>query len=68
MLIDFTNRKGQYSYIANIQVSSLTITFNNRTYEKMKHILLLLAALLLLCLAPLPYGFYQLVRFVIMVA
>lgn len=34
----------------------------------MKHILLLLAALLLLCLAPLPYGFYQLVRFVMMVA
>ena len=28
----------------------------------MKHILLVLAALLLLCLAPLPYGFYQLVR------
>lgn len=34
----------------------------------MKHILLFLAALLLLCLAPLPYGFYQLVRFVMMVA
>ena len=34
----------------------------------MKHLLLLLAALLLLCLAPLPYGFYQLVRFVMMVA
>ena len=34
----------------------------------MKHILLILAALLLLCLAPLPYGFYQLVRFVMMVA
>jgi len=29
---------------------------------------LLLAALLSLCLAPLPYGFYQLVRFVMMVA
>ena len=34
----------------------------------MKHFLLLLAALLLLCLALLPYGFYQLVRFVMMVA
>lgn len=34
----------------------------------MKHLLLLLAALLLLCLAPLPYGFYQLVMFVMMVA
>ena len=29
---------------------------------------LLLAALLLLCLAPMPYGYYQLVRFVAMVA
>lgn len=28
----------------------------------MKRLLLLLAALLLLCLAPLPYGYYQLVR------
>ena len=28
----------------------------------MKHILLVLTALLLLYLAPLPYGFYQLVR------
>ncbi len=29
---------------------------------------LILAALLLLCLAPMPYGYYQLVRFVSMVA
>ena len=27
-----------------------------------------MAALLLLCLAPMPYGFYQLVRFVAMIA
>lgn len=33
----------------------------------MKYISLCLAALLLLCLAPMPYGFYQLVRFVAMV-
>ena len=30
------------------------------------YIYLLLAALLLLCLAPMPYGYYQLVRFVSM--
>ena len=33
-----------------------------------KHIYLFLAALLLLCLAPMPYGYFQLVRFVAMVA
>lgn len=33
----------------------------------MKYINLILAALLLLCLAPMPYGYYQLVRFVAMV-
>lgn len=33
----------------------------------MKFIPLSLAALLLLCLAPMPYGYYQLVRFVSMV-
>lgn len=33
----------------------------------MKHIYLILAALMLLCLAPMPYGYYQLVRFVAMV-
>lgn len=33
----------------------------------MKYIPLSLAALLLLCLAPMPYGYYQLVRFVSMV-
>ena len=33
----------------------------------MKQIYLLLSALLLLCLAPMPYGYYQLVRFVAMV-
>ena len=34
----------------------------------MKKILLILSLLLLLCLAPMPYGYYQLVRFVAMVA
>jgi peptidoglycan/LPS O-acetylase OafA/YrhL len=34
----------------------------------MKHIYLVLAALMLLCLAPMPYGYFQLVRFVAMVA
>lgn len=33
----------------------------------MKYINLIPAALLLLCLAPMPYGYYQLVRFVAMV-
>lgn len=33
----------------------------------MKHIPLLLSVLLLLCLAPMSYGFFQLVRFVAMV-
>ena len=33
----------------------------------MKYINLILAALLLLCLAPMPYGYYQLVRYVAMV-
>ena len=33
----------------------------------MKQIYLLLAAMLLLCLAPMPYGYYSLVRFVAMV-
>lgn len=34
----------------------------------MKHLELLLAVLLLLCLLPMPYGYYELVRFVSMVA
>lgn len=34
----------------------------------MNRILLFLAALLLLCLAPMPYGYFMLVRFVMMVA
>ena len=34
----------------------------------MKYIYPFLAAFLLLCLAPMPYGYYQLVRFVSMVA
>ena len=33
----------------------------------MKYLYLILSVLLLLCLAPMPYGFYQLVRFVAMV-
>ena len=32
----------------------------------MKHFFLILAALLLFCLAPMPYGYFQLVRFVAM--
>ncbi|MBR1713202.1 MAG: hypothetical protein IJ722_07345 [Alloprevotella sp.] len=34
----------------------------------MAYLKLILAALLLLCLAPMPYGYYNLVRFVAMVA
>lgn len=33
----------------------------------MRYVYLILAALLLLCLAPMPYGYYQLVRFISMV-
>ena len=33
----------------------------------MKYVGIILAALLLLCLAPMPYGYYQLVRFISMV-
>ena len=33
----------------------------------MKYLYLIVAILLLLCLAPMPFGFYQLVRFVAMV-
>ena len=33
----------------------------------MKQVYLILAALMLLCLAPMPYGYYMLVRFVAMV-
>lgn len=33
----------------------------------MKQIEIILAVLLLLCLAPMPYGYYQMVRFVAMV-
>lgn len=38
-----------------------------REKEVMKYIQLILAVLLLLCLAPMPYGYYQLVRFISMV-
>lgn len=34
----------------------------------MKHLKLILALLFLLCLSPMPYGFYSLVRFVAMIA
>ena len=34
----------------------------------MKQVYLILATLMLLCLAPMPYGYFQLVRFVAMVA
>ena len=33
----------------------------------MKQVYLILAALMLLCLAPMPYGYYMLVRFMAMV-
>lgn len=33
----------------------------------MKQVYLILAALMLICLAPMPYGYFQLVRFVAMV-
>ena len=33
----------------------------------MKYIILILAAMLLLCLAPMPYGYYQLTRFASMI-
>ena len=33
----------------------------------MRYLSVIMAALLLLCLAPMPYGYYQLVRFVAMV-
>ena len=33
----------------------------------MKQLFIVMATLLLLCLAPMPYGYYQLVRFVAMV-
>lgn len=36
--------------------------------EKIKYFNPALAVMLLLCLAPMPYGYYQLVRFVAMVA
>ena len=35
--------------------------------QMMKQMYLFLAAMLLLCLAPMPYGYYSLVRFVAMV-
>lgn len=42
---------------------------NQEDGDNMKTILkLLLAVLLLLCLAPMPYGYYQLVRVVAMIA
>jgi len=34
----------------------------------MKYLFLILAVLMLLCLAPMPYGYYTLVRFVAMIA
>lgn len=35
--------------------------------DKMKYVYFALAVLLLLCLAPMPYGYYQLVRFIAMI-
>ena len=37
-------------------------------FSGMKHLYLILSAILLLCLLPMPYGFYTFVRFVSMVA
>lgn len=34
----------------------------------MEHLKLILALLFLLCLAPMPYGFYSMIRFVAMIA
>ena len=34
---------------------------------KIRFLYLILAALLMLCLAPMPYGYYQLVRFISMI-
>ena len=36
--------------------------------SKMNHFYPILSVLLLLCLAPMPYGYYMLVRFISMVA
>ena len=33
-----------------------------------KGLLIIMAVLLLVCLAPMPYGYYQLVRFIAMVS
>ena len=42
---------------------------NNKAVKQvMKQVYLILAALMLLCLAPMPYGYYMLVRFMAMVA
>lgn len=38
------------------------------TIEMKKGLLIIMAVLLLVCLAPMPYGYYQLVRFIAMVA
>ena len=38
------------------------------TFQTMKQVYLFLAALMLLCLAPMPYGYFQLVRFLSTIA
>lgn len=38
------------------------------TIEMKKSLLIIMAVLLLVCLAPMPYGYYQLVRFIAMVS
>lgn len=38
------------------------------TIEMKKGLLIIMAVLLLVCLAPMPYGYYQLVRFIAMVS
>ena len=43
-------------------------SLNERNMNYMSYLKLLLAALLLLCLAPMPYSYYQLVRIVAMIA
>lgn len=42
------------------------VIFFSKT-KNMNYVSLMLAAILLLCLAPMSYGYYQLVRFVVMV-
>lgn len=46
----------------------VTRKLNNCMVNNMKYIKLILSTIFLLCLAPMPYGFYSLIRFVAMIA